>query len=99
MKMIKNTQIADFMGVTASSVSHWFRGDNFLDIENLYKLCQFLDVTLDQVFGLEPIVFGVLDPDESSLLSAYRAADDRAREDALKTLLDHPRKKDEQSAI
>ena len=29
-----------------------------------------------------------------NLITAYRAADDRAREDALKTLLDHPRKKD-----
>ena len=35
-----------------------------------------------------------LSDDEHRFLSAYRAADDRAREDALKTLLDHPRKKD-----
>ena len=33
-----------------------------------------------------------LTPEEHRLLSAYRAADDRAREDALKTLLDHPKK-------
>ncbi len=39
-----------------------------------------------------------LDPDERQLLSAFRAADDRAREDALKTLLDHPRKKDTESS-
>lgn len=29
--------------------------------------------------------------EEHQLLVAYRAADDRARQDALKTLLDHPR--------
>lgn len=39
-----------------------------------------------------------LDPYERQLLSAFRAADDRAREDALKTLLDHPRKKDTESS-
>ena len=39
-----------------------------------------------------------LDPDERQFLSAFRAADDRAREDALKTLLDHPRKKDTESS-
>ena len=33
-----------------------------------------------------------LSPEEHRLVSAYRAADDRAREDALKTLLDHPKK-------
>lgn len=33
-----------------------------------------------------------LTPDEFRLINAYRAADDRAREDALKTLLDHPKK-------
>ncbi len=33
-----------------------------------------------------------LTPEEQRLLRAYRAADDRAREDALKTLLDHPKK-------
>ena len=36
---------------------------------------------------------------EYTLLRAYRAADDRAREDALKTLMDHPREKESQSAI
>lgn len=41
-----------------------------------------------------------LSDDEHRFLSAYRAADDRARVDALKTLLDHQRKKDtSQSAI
>lgn len=35
-----------------------------------------------------------LSDDEHRFLSAYRAADDRARVDALKTLLAHPRKKD-----
>ena len=33
-----------------------------------------------------------LTQDEHRLIVAYRAADDRAREDALKTLLDHPKK-------
>ena len=41
-----------------------------------------------------------LSDDEHRFLSAYRAADDRARVDALKTLLAHQRKKDtSQSAI
>lgn len=34
--------------------------------------------------------FGYLSEDEQALLSAFRAADDRARADALATLLQHP---------
>lgn len=34
--------------------------------------------------------FGYLSEDEHALLSAFRAADDRARSDALNTLLQHP---------
>ena len=73
-KGIKNYQIADYMNVSESSVSHWFRGDNSLDIDNLYKLCQFLGVSLDQIFGIDPIVVGVLTPEENEILLAYRNA-------------------------
>ena len=86
MKSIKNTQIADFMGVTAGSVSHWFRGDNFLDIENLYKLCQFLGVSLDQVFGLDPIVCGILNSDEAAFIEAYRRAGSETKENIRRIL-------------
>ena len=86
MKSIKNSQIADFMGVTAGSVSHWFRGDNFLDIENLYKLCQFLDVSLDQVFGLDPIVCGVLNSEESAIIESYRKAGSETKENIRRIL-------------
>ena len=76
LKGIKNVDIANYMEVSAGSVSHWFKGDNFLDIDNLYKLCRFLDVSLDQIFGLDPIVVGVLNNDENELLIAYRNAND-----------------------
>jgi transcriptional regulator with XRE-family HTH domain len=73
-KGIKNKDIAEFMDVSTSSVSHWFNGDNFLDVDNLFRLCQFLGVSLDQVFGVKPIVVGVLNADEDEVISAYRKA-------------------------
>ena len=76
VKGIKNYQIADYMNVSESSVSHWFRGDNSFDIDNLYKLCRYLGVSLDQVFGLDPILVGVLNTDENDVLLAYRNASD-----------------------
>ena len=72
IKGIKNYQVAEYMGVSSSSVSHWFKGDNFLDIDNLYKLCCYLGVTLDQIFGLVPIAIGILNDDEQEVINAYR---------------------------
>lgn len=74
IKGIKNIQIAEYMGVSTGCVSNWFRGNNSFDIDNLYRLCQYLGVSLDQVFGIKPIVVGILNNDENELLSAYRNA-------------------------
>lgn len=99
VKGIKNVDIAAFMGVSAGSVSNWFKGTNFLDVDNLYRLCQFLGVSLDQIFGVAPIVFGALNPEENEIVMAYRQADDGIKA-SVKKLLDIPAKKDtEQSAI
>ena len=100
VKGIRNRQIAEYMNVSESCVSHWFRGDNSLDIDNLYKLCQFLGVSLDQIFGVDPIVFGVLTSDENDVLVAYRAASDEEK-NLIRRALSLPEKKKstEQSAI
>lgn len=99
MKGIKNAQIASFMGVSTSSVSHWFNGDNFLDIDNLYKLCCHLGVSLDQVFGLDPIVVGVLNEDENNILVAYRKANEDEKNIIRRALGLTANKKDEHSVI
>lgn len=93
VKKIKNVDIAAFMGVSAGSVSNWFKGTNFLDVENLYKLCQWLGVSLDQIFGVSPIVFGALSPEENDLVVCYRKAD-AGTQAAVRKLLDVPDKKD-----
>lgn len=98
-KGIKNVDIAAFMGVSAGSVSNWFKGTNFLDVDNLYKLCQWLGVSLDQIFGIDPIVFGALNPEENDIVMAYRKSDDGTKS-AIRKLLDVPDKKStDQSAI
>lgn len=75
IKGIKNKEIADFIGVTESCVSNWFRGKNSLDIDNLYNICSFIGVSLDQIFGIEPIIYGALTDHENNLILAYRNAD------------------------
>lgn len=100
LKGIKNVDIAEYMGVTASSVSHWFKGDNFLDIDNLYKLCVWLNVSLDQIFGIDPIVVGVLNTEEDELLVAYRKANNDEKSMIRRALnLPEKEKDSEQTAI
>ena len=95
VKKIRNVDIAEYMGVSAGSVSNWFNGTNFLDVDNLYKLCQFLDVSLDQIFGLKPIVYRTLSEVEERLLSAYRASSPDVKESALLILESSAEKREE----
>lgn len=64
------------MGLSESSISHWLKGDNPPDMDNLYILCRYLGVSLDQIFGIDPIVVGVLNSDENDVIVAYRNASD-----------------------
>ena len=74
LKKIKNKDIATHLGVTEGSVSHWLKGDNSLDMDNLYQICLYIGVSLDQIFGIDPIYVDTLTPDENDLLHAYRIA-------------------------
>ena len=92
VKGIKNKDIADHIGVSESCVSNWLRGKNSFDIDNLYSICQFLDVSIDQIFGISPIVFGVLTQEENNILVAYRKADPGTQA-SVRKLLDIPEEK------
>ena len=79
-------------------------------LEQYKNLANGMGITVHQLFAMldddSPVVmneaiidYNFLSDQEHMFIDAYRAADDRAREDALKTLLDHPRKKSGRSAI
>ncbi|MEA4831891.1 MAG: helix-turn-helix transcriptional regulator [Oscillospiraceae bacterium] len=42
---------ASKMGVSPPSVSNWESGTNSIDIENLFKACQILGVSIDDIYG------------------------------------------------
>lgn len=74
LKGIKQIDIAEFMGISQSSVSNWMKGINSIDIENLAKLCGFLGITLNQVYGVDPITSeSLLSAQESELLGLFRS--------------------------
>jgi len=45
--------IAECCGVSASAVTHWLNGDCMPSIENLKKIAQFLNVSIDELLGVK----------------------------------------------
>ena len=97
-------------GKGISTVSEWESGKRSPDIELIPVLSKILNVSpaflIDYsedegraVLNAPHTDYEFLSDDEHVLINAYRAADDRAREDAVKTLLSHPREKEGKSAI
>lgn len=86
LKGIRQVEISEYMNVSQGTVSNWFKGTNSIDIENLAKLCDFLGVSLDQIYGVAPLTPEVsLSQDETDLLGYYRALNSKARESLLNT--------------
>lgn len=85
-KGVRNVDIAEHMNVSQGSVTNWFKGTNFIDIDNLYELCRFLGITLDDV--LPESGKPTLNNDERRLVSAYRGATPEIRSAALRMLED-----------
>ena len=83
-------------GVPKSTVSRWENGIiQKISRDNQEKLCIALQI--------DPVIFfrrnEILTREEYALLKAYREADQRAKEDAIRMLADHKVKKDEQKVI
>ena len=74
LKGIKQIDIAEYMGISQGSVSNWMKGINSIDIENLAKLCEFLGISLNQVYGVDHITAeSLLSAQEAELLSLFRS--------------------------
>lgn len=88
-KGLTQRQVADYIGCAPSVYSRYETGDREPSIDILMQLSRYLNVTIDYIVGNEPPSDDGLTNYEIALISAARAADDRAREDALQMLLSH----------
>ena len=79
--------VGQYCDVPRSTVSRWERGEILkIKRDRIEKLCMLLDI--DPVLFFRPAE--ILTKEEYDLLDAFRNADKRAKEDALKMLLEHP---------
>lgn len=81
LKGIRQVEISEKLGVSQGTVSNWFKGTNSIDIENLAALCEFLGVSLDQIYGVVPMDSSViLSQDELVLLGMYRSMNSKGKD-------------------
>lgn len=96
---ITQEELASAIGVSKGAIGNYETEVSSPKESILIKLMEVLHVDANFLYQDYMLSSHQLRDDEILMLTAYRNADSRAREDALKTLLDHPLKKDEQSAI
>lgn len=85
-RKLTQQQVADTIGCSVIVYSRYEREARQPSIDVLIKLSDLFGVTIDYLVGKEQIEDGTLSTYERALVGAARAADDRAREDALRLL-------------
>lgn len=87
LKGIRQVDVSEYMGVSQGTVSNWFKGINSIDIENLAKLCLYLGVSLDQIFGIVPMSpETVISEEEKTILRLFRSLNESGRAAAVAAL-------------
>jgi len=56
-KGLTQKDLADACGVKAAAVSKWIKGTQIPNVELYDKICDFFEISLDQLFGREPLNF------------------------------------------
>ena len=86
-------QVGDRCGVGKSTVRKWEQGMiRNMGRDKISMLAKVLRMDPVDLIDLGQEESSTLSMEELALVAAYRAADDRARQDAMNTLKQHPRK-------
>lgn len=85
LKMQKKTQdsLSKHLGITKAAVSNWVNGSTSPDINTITKICNFLDISVNDLFGVYDEKH--LSVEEKLVLKSYRESDFR---NAINKLLD-----------
>lgn len=88
-KRMTQKQMADYLGLSQPVYSHYENETRQPSIEVLKRMSKSLCVSVDFIIGNEDFCFDGLSNYETRLVAASRMADERAKTDALQTLLSH----------
>ena len=77
---ISQKELAKRLGVVPSRISNWETGANCPTIDILFEVCEILNVSINDIYGVYPDSKFVLKYGEQDLLKKYRALDDHGKE-------------------
>ena len=77
---ISQKELAGKLGVVPSRISNWETGANCPTIDILFEVCEILDVSINDIYGVYPDSKFVLKYGEQDLLKKYRDLDSHGRE-------------------
>lgn len=89
-KGMTQKDVAERLGCTPNIYSRYETGERQPSIDVLIRLSQIFEKSIDYLVGNHAEVDFSISDEEQRLLFAFRNADNRAREDAMNTLLSHP---------
>ena len=73
-------ELAQKLGVVPSRVSNWETGANCPTIDILFEVCEILNVSINDIYGVYPNSKFVLTYDEQEIIKQYRELDDHGKE-------------------
>ena len=68
---LSRKQVAETLGVSQVTVHNWITGKNAPDFEALVKFCEIFDVTLNVIYGIDPVDSEKRDTVREKLLMCY----------------------------
>ena len=68
-------ELAQKLGVVPSRISNWETGANCPTIDILFDVCEILDVSINDIYGVYPNSKFVLEYDEQDFIKKYRTLD------------------------
>lgn len=84
---ISQKELAGKLGVVPSRISNWETGANCPTIDILFEVCEILDVSINDIYGVYPDSKFILKYGEQDLLKKYRDLDEHGKEMVDFTLL------------
>lgn len=73
-------ELASHLGVVPSRVSNWETGTNMMDVDMLFKICDLLNVSINDIYGVYPDSKITLSFEEIEHIKKYRSLDDFGRD-------------------
>lgn len=73
-------ELAQRLGVVPSRISNWETGANCPTIDILFEVCEILNVSINDIYGVYPDSKFVLQYDEQEIIKKYRALDSHGKE-------------------